>query len=79
MPATGDAADAGSASSVGSDPGYLPPRTEDHPYRAQIADFADAIRTGSPARVTPADGVAAVAVVDAAYASIVTGSAAVPA
>lgn len=53
--------------------GYLPPVTADHPYRAQIADFAKAIRTGRPARVTPADGVAAVAVVDAAYASIAAG------
>lgn len=56
-----------------ADAGYLPPQTEDHPYRAQIADFAQAIRTGGPARVTPAEGVAAVAVVDAAYASIATG------
>lgn len=53
--------------------GYLPPATEDHPYRAQIADFAEAIRTGREARVTPADGVAAVAAVDAAYASLAAG------
>lgn len=62
----------------GADAGYLPPQTEDHPYRAQIADFAEAIRTGRPSRVTPADGIAAVAVVDAAYASIAAGGAAVP-
>jgi len=63
---------------VASDAGYLPPQAEDHPYRAQIADFADAIRTGGQARVTPADGIAAVAVVDAAYASIAAGGAAIP-
>ncbi|WP_313480238.1 Gfo/Idh/MocA family oxidoreductase [Microbacterium sp.] len=40
------------------------------PYRAQLADFAAAIRTGGEARVTAADGLAAVAVVDAAYASL---------
>lgn len=40
------------------------------PYRAQLADFAEAIRTGGEARVTAADGLAAVAVVDAAYASL---------
>jgi len=79
--AGGTAADAGDAAPAPSvdpaDAGYLPPQTEDHPYRAQIADFADAIRTGGPARVTPADGVAAVAVVDAAYASLDAGGAAV--
>lgn len=53
--------------------GYLPPQTDDHPYRVQIADFAEAICTGRPARVTAVDGVAAVAVVDAAYASIAAG------
>jgi len=53
-----DTADAGSAAS------------EDDPYRAQLADFVDAIRTGRDARVTPEDGVAAVVVVDAAYASL---------
>ena len=75
---TDETADTGPAPSVGSDAGYLPPQAEDHPYRAQIADFADAIRTGGPARVTPADGVAAVAVVEAAYASIAAGGAAIP-
>lgn len=58
------------AGAVPAAPGHLPPQTDDHPYRAQIADFAEAIRTGRDARVTPADGVAAVAVVDAAYASL---------
>ncbi|VXB78563.1 Predicted dehydrogenase [Microbacterium sp. 8M] len=70
---------AGPAGASAEDPGYLPPPTEDQPYRAQIADFAEALRTGGPARVTPADGVAAVAVVDAAYASLATGGSAVPA
>lgn len=40
------------------------------PYRAQLADFAEALASGGPARVTPQDGVAAVALVDAAYASL---------
>lgn len=43
---------------------------DDAPYRAQLADFVDAIRTGRDARVTPEDGLAAVALVDAAYASL---------
>lgn len=40
------------------------------PYRAQLADFAEAIRTGGEARVTAEDGLAAVSLVDAAYASL---------
>ncbi|GAA4489476.1 Gfo/Idh/MocA family oxidoreductase [Microbacterium panaciterrae] len=64
------------ASAPSADAGYLPP-TDGDPYRAQIADFAEAIRTGGPARVTAADGVAAVAVVDAAYASVAAGGSAV--
>lgn len=44
----------------------------DDPYTAQLADFVGAIRTGRDARVTPEDGVAAVALVDAAYASLAT-------
>ncbi|MEV7632877.1 Gfo/Idh/MocA family oxidoreductase [Microbacterium sp. NPDC089318] len=40
------------------------------PYRAQLADFVEAIRTGGEARVTAEDGLAAVALVDAAYASL---------
>ncbi|MFD6698654.1 MULTISPECIES: Gfo/Idh/MocA family protein [unclassified Microbacterium] len=74
----GETAVAGPDPSAEPDAGYLPPQTEDHPYRTQIADFAEAIRTRRPARVTPADGIAAVAVVDAAYASIAAGGAAVP-
>lgn len=53
--------------------GYLPPEQDVDPYQAQLADFLDAIRTGRDARVSPEDGVAAVALVDAAYASLATG------
>lgn len=53
--------------------GYLPPASDIDPYRAQLADFVDAIRTGRDARVTPEDGIAAVRVVDAAYESLRTG------
>src|SRR5690606_448619 len=53
--------------------GYLPPASDVDPYQAQLADFVDAIRTGRDARVTPGDGVAAVALVDAAYASLASG------
>jgi predicted dehydrogenase len=48
-----------------------PPASD--PYREQLADFLHAIRTDGPARVSPADGVAAVALVEAAYASLATG------
>lgn len=50
---------------------YVPPTAE--PYRAQLADFIDALRTGREARVTAADGVAAVELVDAAYAALASG------
>jgi predicted dehydrogenase len=43
----GETAVAGLAPSAEPDAG-LPPQTEDHPYRTQIADFAEAIRTGGP-------------------------------
>ncbi|MBS1907903.1 MAG: Gfo/Idh/MocA family oxidoreductase [Actinobacteria bacterium] len=69
------ATEVGTPGAASADTGHLPPQTEDHPYRAQIADFAEAIRTGRAARVTPADGVAAVAVVDAAYACLAAGGA----
>jgi predicted dehydrogenase len=49
------------------------PASAADPYREQLADFLDAIRTGRDARVTPADGVAAVVLVDAAYASLASG------
>ncbi|HTN55021.1 MAG TPA: Gfo/Idh/MocA family oxidoreductase, partial [Microbacterium sp.] len=57
----------------GTREGYLPPASDLDPYQAQLADFLDAIRTGRDARVTPEDGVAAVALVDAAYASLASG------
>lgn len=50
--------------------GYAPTA---EPYRAQLADFIDALRTGREARVTAADGVAAVELVDAAYAALASG------
>lgn len=53
---------------------YLPPMSPaDSPYFREIADFVAAIDSGSPARVSGADGVAAVAVAEAAYASIASG------
>lgn len=58
------------------DADYLPPMSpEESPYYAEIADFVAAIREGRAARVAPADGIAAVAVAEAAYASIASGSA----
>ncbi len=44
------------------------------PYRAQLADFAAALASGAPARVSPQDGIAAVALVDAACASLAAGA-----
>jgi len=57
------------------DTDYLPPMSpQESPYHAEIADFVAALRDGRDARVTPADGIEAVAVVEAAYASIATGA-----
>lgn len=54
--------------------GVLPAQTPaDSPYTLQIADFAAARVSGDPSRVTPYDGVMAVALADAAYASIISG------
>jgi myo-inositol 2-dehydrogenase/D-chiro-inositol 1-dehydrogenase len=54
---------------------HLPPTSPaDSPYALQIADFVAAIRDGRDARVSGADGVAAIAVVEAAYASIASGA-----
>jgi myo-inositol 2-dehydrogenase/D-chiro-inositol 1-dehydrogenase len=54
---------------------YLPPTSaQASPYYAEIADFVAAIQNGRDARVTAADGVEAVAVVEAAYASISAGA-----
>jgi myo-inositol 2-dehydrogenase/D-chiro-inositol 1-dehydrogenase len=55
---------------------YLPPMSpQESPYYAEIADFVAAIREGHDALVTPADGIEAVAVAEAAYASIAAGAA----
>ncbi|WP_449374698.1 Gfo/Idh/MocA family protein [Arthrobacter psychrolactophilus] len=53
---------------------YLPVQSpQDSPYTLQIADFVAARDSGAPARVTPADGVMAVALAEAAIVSIKTG------
>ena len=58
-----------------ADSGYLPPMPpHESPYFAEIADFVAARRERRDARVTPADGIAAVAVVEAAYSSIAAGA-----
>lgn len=55
---------------------YLPPMSpEESPYYAEIVDFLAAIREDRDALVTPADGIEAVAVAEAAYASISAGAA----
>jgi predicted dehydrogenase len=57
------------------DTDYLPPMSpEESPYYAELADFVAALREGREARVSPADGIEAVAVAEAAYASIATGA-----
>jgi len=54
---------------------YLPPMSpEESPYYAEIADFVAAIAEGREAAVTPEDGIRAVAVAEAAYASIASGA-----
>ncbi|MEI3843214.1 MULTISPECIES: Gfo/Idh/MocA family protein [unclassified Microbacterium] len=54
---------------------YLPPMSpQESPYYAEIADFVAARREGRDARITPADGIEAVAVAEAAYASIAAGA-----
>lgn len=58
-----------------SDTDYLPPMSpQESPYYAEIADFVAALREGRDARVSPADGIEAVAVAEAAYASIASGA-----
>jgi len=47
---------------------------QESPYYAEMADFVAALRDGRDARVTPVDGIEAVAVAEAAYASIATGA-----
>jgi predicted dehydrogenase len=44
------------------------------PYFLEIADFVAALETGGEARITPDEGVEAVAVAEAAYASIAAGA-----
>ena len=54
---------------------YLPPMSpQESPYYAEIADFVAALRTGGDVRVSPADGIEAVAIAEAAYASIAAGA-----
>lgn len=55
------------------DAGYLPPASDVDPYLAQLVDFVEAVAERREARVTPDDGVLAVALVDAAYASLASG------
>ncbi|WP_315913200.1 Gfo/Idh/MocA family oxidoreductase [Arthrobacter sp. lap29] len=60
-----------------NEPGdYLPVQdVVNSPYTLQNAEFAAARASGEPARVSPYDGVMAVALTDAAYASIALGRA----
>lgn len=67
----GGASDGGAAAQVG---GQLPEQSPaSSPYTLQIAEFAQARSTGAPSRVSPYDGVMAVALAEAAYASIASG------
>ncbi|WP_186759414.1 Gfo/Idh/MocA family protein [Arthrobacter alpinus] len=62
--------------SVNEPGGYLPVQdVASSPYTLQNAEFAAARASGEPARVSPYDGVMAVALADAAYASIALGRA----
>ena len=62
---------------VGNEPGDCPPaQSPAHsPYTLQNAEFAAAHTSGEPSRVSPCDGVMAVALAEAAYASIASGAA----
>lgn len=67
--------DSAEASSRSEATDHLPPVPEtDGPYLRQIADFVAAIEQGADARVSTADAVTAIAVVEAAYASIDSGA-----
>jgi myo-inositol 2-dehydrogenase/D-chiro-inositol 1-dehydrogenase len=60
--------------SVHAGDGYLPPPSPtESPYTAQLRDYAAAIAEGRDARVTPDDGLRAVAVAEAAMESLRTG------
>lgn len=52
---------------------YLPAIVGASPYSQEIREFAEAIREGGDARVSDADGIAAVRIADAAYLSIRSG------
>ncbi|WP_104109545.1 Gfo/Idh/MocA family protein [Arthrobacter sp. N199823] len=72
----GAATDGGPADGGGSAPvgGQLPEQSPaSSPYTLQIAEFAQACSTAAPSRVSPYDGVMAVALAEAAYASIASG------
>ena len=64
------------APSPANEPGdYLPVQdVATSPYTLQIAEFAAARSSGGPARVSAYDGVMAVALAEAAYASLATGA-----
>ena len=54
---------------------YLPPMSpSESPYYLEIADFVGALVSDGEARVSPADGIEAVAIAEAAYASIAAGT-----
>ena len=54
---------------------YLPPMSpSESPYYLEIADFVAALVSDGEARVSPADGIEAVAIAEAAYASIAAGT-----
>ena len=65
----------GAAPAAENEPGdYLPVQdVATSPYTLQNAEFAAARSSGGPARVSPYDGVMAVALAEAAYASIASG------
>jgi myo-inositol 2-dehydrogenase/D-chiro-inositol 1-dehydrogenase len=58
--------------------GLLPVMVGDTPFMEEIAELADAIEFGTPARVAVSDAIAAVAVADAIRTSIRTGQAVEP-
>jgi myo-inositol 2-dehydrogenase / D-chiro-inositol 1-dehydrogenase len=58
--------------------GLLPVMVGDSPFVEEIAELADAIEFGTPARVNVADAVAAVSIADAIRTSIRTGKAVEP-
>ncbi|MGI8870887.1 MAG: Gfo/Idh/MocA family protein [Mycobacteriales bacterium] len=53
--------------------GLLPVMVGDSPFETELAEFARAIKGGAPARVTPADALAAVALAAAVLESLATG------